>query len=386
MISLGINALFNASGGSLTNLRLLLGEWSNMDLQRKYEIFIFCTEENQKKIQDINLNGFKVVTIKSGFNNFIARMLNEQFKLPILLRKHKISVLFSLANTTPYLSKIPTVVNFQNMAPFCEDVTWSKMGFGAVLNLKILGLMIRFSALRADCIIVNSNYFSKFLSEYKNVPISKLTVIYRTFETKTSRQDQNLLIADSFFRDQPFLLTVSHLYPFRRIIEIIEGFAESKHRESCRLLIVGGFHVPRYTEKINLKIKHLNLKERVILLGALPHQDVIELIKDCFGFVFASTCENCPTSLLEALYLEKPIACSDVGVMPEIAGRAAIYFNPNDTKEITKSIDMIFEENIREKIIKEARERVVSLPSSNEVAKQTLNVIEETLQKKLCDS
>jgi len=60
-------------------------------------------------------------------------------------------------------------------------------------------------------------------------------------------------------------------------------------------------------------------------------------------FVFASSCENMPNILLEAMSAGLPIACSDRGPMPEILGDAGCYFDPESVDAAAAAIERLVE-------------------------------------------
>jgi glycosyltransferase involved in cell wall biosynthesis len=55
-------------------------------------------------------------------------------------------------------------------------------------------------------------------------------------------------------------------------------------------------------------------------------------------FVYASSCENMPNILLEAMASAKPIACSSRGPMPEVLKDAGVYFDPERAESIASAI------------------------------------------------
>ena len=57
-------------------------------------------------------------------------------------------------------------------------------------------------------------------------------------------------------------------------------------------------------------------------------------------FIFASSCENMPNTLIEAMTVGLPIACSDRGPMPEVLKDAGVYFNPDSPISIAKAIEL----------------------------------------------
>lgn len=66
-------------------------------------------------------------------------------------------------------------------------------------------------------------------------------------------------------------------------------------------------------------------------------------------FIFASSCENMPITLLEGMGSGLPIACSNRGPMPEVLGDAGVYFDP----EVPDSIAQALEKLIRDSVLRE---------------------------------
>jgi glycosyltransferase involved in cell wall biosynthesis len=73
-------------------------------------------------------------------------------------------------------------------------------------------------------------------------------------------------------------------------------------------------------------------------LGAVKHSDLHRYYQDADIFVYASSCENLPNILLEAMASAKPIACSSCGPMPEVLKDAGVYFDPENASEIASAI------------------------------------------------
>ncbi|MBE0613506.1 MAG: glycosyltransferase [Burkholderiales bacterium] len=69
-----------------------------------------------------------------------------------------------------------------------------------------------------------------------------------------------------------------------------------------------------------------------------------ELLKHLISadlFVFASSCENMPVTLVEAMAVGLPIACSIRGPMPEVLQDGGVYFNPEDAESIAGAVEQI---------------------------------------------
>jgi len=82
-------------------------------------------------------------------------------------------------------------------------------------------------------------------------------------------------------------------------------------------------------------------KDFVKVHGAVNFEAIATYYQQADIFVFASTCENMPNILVEAMRAGLPIASSDYGPMPEILGDAAFYFEPLDVNSIYESLKMM---------------------------------------------
>jgi glycosyltransferase involved in cell wall biosynthesis len=78
-------------------------------------------------------------------------------------------------------------------------------------------------------------------------------------------------------------------------------------------------------------------------MAFLPHADLPDLLAAADLFVFASSCENMPVTLIEAMAIGLPIACSNRGPMQEVLVDGGVYFNPEDASSIALAVEQIIQ-------------------------------------------
>lgn len=79
----------------------------------------------------------------------------------------------------------------------------------------------------------------------------------------------------------------------------------------------------------------------------------------------------------EALCHGAPIACSNVGVMPEIGGEAVVYFDLCDVEDIARVLTRLMtDEDLRQRLRAAARERASAFPDGAGVAGDTISRLE----------
>jgi glycosyltransferase involved in cell wall biosynthesis len=361
-MKIGISAVYYASGGSLTNLAQLLREWHASGALETHRVVLFASpsavDALRARLADV-IAHVDVEVLGSRGRGLLARLWAEQILLP--LRARKVDVLFCPANVIPYLRAAPTVVTFQNAAPFCDSVTRRSLRHaGWWFRFRLLGWFIRMSARRATRVIFISEWFRDRLGIDGDV-------IYRGRPEGAGRASEPA---------EKLLLYVSHLNPYKNILEVIDAFSRVDAVE-WKLVLAGRTNFPWYRDAIVERIAKHGLESRVMLTGEIDGRAVEALLARASAFVFASTCENCPTALIEALAYGLPVACSNAGVMPEVAGDAVEYFDPNDVESIRAALQRVLgDDAFRAQLAQKARARAETFATESDVARRTLDVLE----------
>jgi len=107
------------------------------------------------------------------------------------------------------------------------------------------------------------------------------------------------------------------------------------------LCLVGGGKGPAQTLLDNTI---LDLQENEVFveqINFISHEFLPDLLIEKDLFIFASSCENLPITLIEGMAMGLPIACSDRGPMPEVLQDGGVYFDPENEDSITDAIEKI---------------------------------------------
>jgi glycosyltransferase involved in cell wall biosynthesis len=149
--------------------------------------------------------------------------------------------------------------------------------------------------------------------------------------------------------------------------------------------LIGGAYQPSL-RRLNHVIDELGLGEEVTYHGPLPQERLAEFYRSSDVFVFASSCENLPNILLEAMASGLPIACAERGPMPDLLGAAGVYFSPESVLSVADAIrSLLVDPALRLDVGARARARAVpyswALCSDRtfEFIRQVLDSYRETL-------
>jgi glycosyltransferase involved in cell wall biosynthesis len=373
---IGINAIYRMHGAGLIRLGHLLISWSRDGVDKEHRILLFTREENILALRNYVSEHVDVRVIGSKNFNLLTKLVWEQCSLPKMLVRENLDVLLCPGNIAPVCSTRPVVVVFDNAGPFCTSITPRSTGVHDWAWFKVLGAFMRLSAQAASRVIFTSQHSKSLFIERFGFPDGRGDVIYQGRETSIVEQLAPPLLQQLGIRT-PYLLCVSHLYPYKNIPALTEGYALVRHAlqsRGLRLVLVGKPRSEGYYRQLKGLIHRHGLDGWVVLTGGVAHNVIGPLLAGCEFFVFQSTCENCPTTLIEAMAAGLPIACSSAGVMPEIAGDAALYFDPYDPEDIAQALMRLAENGtLRAELRQKALQQSLKFPTWDEVGQMTLH-------------
>ncbi len=180
---------------------------------------------------------------------------------------------------------------------------------------------------------------------------------------------------------QPYLLYVSQFHRYKNVLRLLEAFARlSEKHPDLSLALVGEAADGRYWREIEEAIERLKIRGRVRHVRGCSRDQLLGLYGHALAFVHPSLAETCSFPLLEAMAMGVPIAAARMSALPEIAGDAAIYFDPYDPVGMTEALDrLVWDEALRDELSRRAMARA-ELFSWAETARKTLRVFEQVVK------
>ncbi len=121
----------------------------------------------------------------------------------------------------------------------------------------------------------------------------------------------------------------------------------------------------------------MNLGDRILFPGYLANAELAALMASCTAVVFPSLYEGFGLPVIEAMAAGVPVACSNTTSLPEVAGNAAIFFDPKVPAQIAKAMITLAEnEALRARLIKAGRQRAVEFSDITRMAKEYWQLFE----------
>ena len=118
---------------------------------------------------------------------------------------------------------------------------------------------------------------------------------------------------------------------------------------------------------VNLKIIHLT--------GWLGDEELDSYFRHAKALIFPSLSEGFGIPVLEAYFYKIPLLLSNQASLPEVAGDAAIYFNPYDVNDIADKIVGFIQSDDHKELIEKQTQRK-SLYSWQKTAEQIQGIVQ----------
>lgn len=301
---------------------------------RDYEIFLISPN---KAAVNIQLN--HITQVSYGFTR---GHIWEQFELPVTTKS---KILWSPANTGPLITKRHIVTIHD--ASTLDHPEWFTPAFSKWYRILLPALM------RRAVYIITDSQFSKnrLLSLLPDLLSNKVVVIHpgvdEFFRPVCEKEIER--ICKKFSLPRKFILTVGSLEPRKNLTKLFNSWNHLyKDMQGMPLVVAGGFG--RVFRSINLSNSPLQVR----LLGYVNDKELRALYTGAFAFIYPSLYEGFGLPPLEAMACGTPVVISNTASLPEVAGDAAFYIEPDDVNSIGYGIRRIVEDDqLRSQLILE---------------------------------
>lgn len=372
-----------------------------LDLSEQDDFF----QSNQEIKYD--KDGFQI--IKSPFNNFKAKILNWPFdylwtqgRLSLEMLFNRPDVLFIPAHVLPFIHPRKSIITIHDVGFKQESRLYKKEQMGPIGRKKaLLNFFVRiftwgkYSANTVDYLSWSTEYALKYASKiitvsnftkselqkyYKIKKVDKIKVIYNGYNVslckKITDQDKVDQVLNKYGIEKPYLFYVGRIERKKNIPALIEAFAlmrESDKDIKHKLVLVGDASFGY--DEVNYIIEEFDLDQDVIMTGWLEEEDLPCIYNGASAFVFPSNYEGFGIPILQAMACGVPVVASNVSSIPEVAGGAALLFDPCDIKSIAESMKRIIkDEKLKQELIEKGHQRVSNF-SWEKCAQETLREI-----------
>jgi glycosyltransferase involved in cell wall biosynthesis len=303
----------------------------------------------------------------------------RHLRLPLQMRKDGCDLHFSPSYFVPLLKVCPYVVAVFDIT-FKVHPEWfaqdKRMLFDAIFWRKVA---------KAEAIITSSEYSKQDLIAYLGVGPERIRVIYPGVEShfRPLRDEANLdRIRTKYGMGDEFILTVGALHTRRNVPRLLQALAriESDSGRPQDILFVGSQAPFSPPIDVAALAREAGLQGKTGVVDYVAEEDLVRLYNACTLLAYPSLYEGFGLPVLEALACGTPVVCSNVTSIPEVAGDAALYFDPYNVDDMVVALGTaLHDPALRDRLGRAGIERA-GLFSWRAAAESTLALFDEVVR------
>lgn len=342
-------------------------------------ISVYSNELN-KNLKKLYRNNIKVFHKKTGLNheNIVNKYSSairsigiDQIVLPYWLKKNDIDLLHQTKNyTLPLYYNGKSVVTIHDIIPYILRSQY----LSSKIQYKYYEFLLNSTIKKSDKIITDS-FFSKCeLIKYFGVPQEKIEVVYLACNEMFNNKVDGIYkgkVLKKYNLNTPYILAIGgneYRKNNERLMEIFRTGILKKHK----LVIIGSnWH------NENLE----NNMSNIFFTGRVSNDELVALYACADLFVFPSLYEGFGLPVLEAMSCGTAVITSNTTSLPEVAGDAALFFDPYDIVSMKNNIIKALENReLRKELVGKGYQQCKKF-SWEQTAYETMEIYQKVLNK-----
>ncbi|HYM54212.1 MAG TPA: glycosyltransferase family 1 protein [Solirubrobacteraceae bacterium] len=285
------------------------------------------------------------VTVPVSARNRVQWVLGEQTLLPRLAARAGVDLVHSLASTAPLRGRFRRVVTV-------HDLIYARYPEAhSGIREKGMRVLVPWAARRSDRVTVDSHSTRDDLMRLVGIAPERIDVV--PLGLGTVRREQPLPEGDVRARfdlgERRLALSLSAKRPHKNLPALIGALAAIPAEERPVLVLPG--YPTAHEDELGRRADALGIADWVRLPGWVSAAELEGLWAIASAFVFPSLYEGFGLPVLEAMARGVPVACSNASSLPEVAGDAALLFDPHDEGAIAEALRRLLgDEELRERL------------------------------------
>lgn len=304
-------------------------------------------------------NNVTALTTGPGIKNSLLLQYRFNYKLPVLLRKHKADVfvgtegICSLRTKTPQCLLIPDTSFLQSPSYFTRsNARYYKKNTPAFLT-------------KAISVAVSSEFSSSLLIDQYKEEEAKIEVItsYTDDIFTPIDQDEKENIKETYAGGKEYFLSPAINNPRSNLLNLLKAFSFFKKRQkSNMLLLITGDP----GEVFMNELRNYKFRDEVKLIQNPGNEETTRIMAAAYALVYPVMYADDAQVPLQAMQCRVPVITSNTGALPEICEGAALYVDPADFKDIAQKMMLVFkDEDLAKEMVRAGVERTGLFKKTN---------------------
>ncbi|MBV9726550.1 MAG: glycosyltransferase family 4 protein [Gammaproteobacteria bacterium] len=267
------------------------------------------------------------------------RVFWQRFRLARQAKAAGCDLLFAPGGSVPG-DFHPVITMSRNLLPF----EWRELRRYGCSWLTLKWLLLRAaqarSFARADGLIFLTRYAQHVVSKVVPLAAATTAIIPHGIGSRFLRSPREQFPLEDYSPARPFrILYVSIVDLYKHQWHVVDAIAQLRAAGMPVLLeLIGAAYPPALARLKDAQARVDPHGQFVHYRGAVPYGELHRHYGNADLCLFASSCENMPNILLEAMASGSPIACSNRGPMPEVLLDSGAYFDPENATDIARAV------------------------------------------------
>lgn len=298
---------------------------------------------------DNSLNFSKNVTVVTAgpeIKNTLLLQYRLNYKIPALLRKYKAEVFVCMDGMCSLRTKIPQcmLVHDLSFLQYPGLIKKSQVQFLKKFTTRFLA--------KAKSIITVSQFHRSLIIDQFKTEIGRIDTIYpginKIFGPVSFEERE--VTKEKYAAGKEYFLSIGSTDLSGNLVNLLKAFSFFKKRQkSNMMLLIAG----KAGEQFKQELRTFKFRNEVKLLEDLSDEETAKLTAAAYAMVHPVFYDAFATAPLEAMQCKVPLLCSNTGTLTEFFGDAALYFNPDDFKDMAEKMMLVFkDEDMAKELVK----------------------------------
>jgi len=305
------------------------------------ELVAFVNRDAGARLAGELAEGARAVVVPVSARSRPQWALGELALVSAAARRARVVLLHSMANFAPAWGPFRRVVTIHDLQYLAVPPALSPAARHAT------HVLVSLAAHRADRIIAVSRAGRAEIGRGLGIAEARIDVVPNGVRPAPATPPSTGVRERYGLGERPFVLTVATNLPHKNLPVLLDALALIPVQRRP-LLVAAGHGTDDGT--LRARAAAAGVAGDVRLLGARSTQELDALYALAACLVLPTLHEGFGLPVLEAMARSLPVACSDIPALREVAGVAALFFDPRAPSSIAARIEEVFEPAVAERL------------------------------------